>query len=558
MAQGDLSRKAPVMGRDQIGRLALTFNWMTDQLQALYADMREKVIQIQEARDAIAAKERHFRALIENATDLICIMNANGRIIYASPSVIRITGFSQEEVEGASVFNWFLEEDGKKLRAMLPKMLSHHGILRMADYRVAHKNGGHRILEMYGTNLLNDPVVGGFIINARDVTDRHKYMEELGRIEKLESIGVLAGGIAHDFNNMLTGILGNVSLARLHAKTDQAVTVRLKEAEKAILAARELTQQLLTFSGGGAPLTESASLDTLLKESVGFALSGGKVRCEYDLPGNLWPVEVDPGQIRQVVHNLVLNAVHAQGGMGVVRISAENLEIEEGAASGLPLGPGRYVVVKIEDEGHGIPEKNLARIFDPYFTTKKDGSGLGLAVTFQVIARHHGHIAVTSKPGVGSTFHVYLPASDDLPLVMKEVSTVPVSGRGERILVMDDEEAVLDVTSAMLDYMGFIVETARDGQEAVERYRRALERGEPFQVVMTDLNVAGGMGGKEAMQQILALDPRARGIVSSGYCHDPIMGEYSRYGFSGVIAKPYTPEKLFTVLEKILSRPDAS
>jgi len=185
----------------------------------------------------------------------------------------------------------------------------------------------------------------------------------------------------------------------------------------------------------------------------------------------------------------------------------------------------------------------------------EDGSGLGLAVTFQVIARHHGHVAVSSTPGEGTTFTVYLPASDDLPVVLKEVSTVPASGRGERVLVMDDEEAVLDVTSAMLSYMGFDVETARDGREAVERYQRAMERGEPFQAVMTDLNVAGGMGGKEAMRQILEMDPGARGIVSSGYCQDPIMGEYSRHGFKGVIAKPYTPEKLFTVLEKVLGKP---
>ena len=550
VAHGDLTRKAPVMGRDQIGRLAMTFNWMTDQIQTLYADMREKVTQIQEAKDAIARKERHFRALIENASDLIAVMDSEGRLTYVSPSVSRILGFSPGEVEGSSAFDWFHAEDAKRLREAFPRLMSPERVIRPAEYRVRHKDGGYRVLEMYGTNLLEDPVVHGLIVNARDMTERRKYLEELGRMEKLESIGVMAGGIAHDFNNMLTGILGNVSLARLQAPRDALLAQRLGEAEKAILAARDLTQQLLTFASGGAPLTESASMDALLKESVGFALSGGKVRAQYDLPRNLWPVEVDPGQIRQVIHNVVINAVQAQGGVGAVRIEAENKDVPED--SGLPLTPGRYVVVRISDEGHGIEEKDISRIFDPYFTTKKNGSGLGLAITHQVVARHNGHVSVSSRPGLGATFSIYLPASEDLPVETPQSPAMTLSGRGRRVLVMDDEEAVLDVTAAMLQYLGFSVDKSRDGREAVAMYQTALASGEPYSAVIMDLTVAGGMGGREAMEEIHVIDPKAVGVVSSGYCQDPIMAEYGRHGFSGFIAKPYTPEKLHQVLSKVL------
>jgi CheY-like chemotaxis protein len=317
---------------------------------------------------------------------------------------------------------------------------------------------------------------------------------------------------------------------------------------------RDLTQQLLTFSRGGAPILRTADMGKLLRDSASFALRGSNVGGEFSISDDLWPVEMDEGQINQVISNLIINAQQAMPAGGIVRVSAENITM--GTESGLPLEPGAYIKVSVEDQGVGISEEYLQRIFDPFFSTKQAGSGLGLATSYSIIQKHSGYITVESQLGVGTTFHIHLPASPDGVLIEEEKKEEkPIMGEG-RILVMDDEEHVRDTAADMLRSIGYEVVTSINGSEAIELYEEAMGSGKPFNAVIMDLTVPGGMGGKEAIQKLIEIDPEVKAIVSSGYSTDPIMANFREYGFKGVIAKPYRTRELSVALRKVIATSD--
>ncbi len=387
----------------------------------------------------------------------------------------------------------------------------------------------------------------------KEMVERARTEDELLKARRLESIGLLAGGIAHDFNNLLTAIVGNISLSKMFVNPEEKVFKRLNEAEKASMRARDLTQQLLTFSKGGAPIKRTASIAELLIDSASFALSGSNVKCEFALPEDLWSVEIDEGQISQVVNNVIINADHAMTEGGMVRVKAENTVLDD--KIGLPLNAGHYVKISIEDQGTGIPEEHLPKIFDPYFTTKAKGSGLGLTTCYSIIKRHEGLITVESKVGAGTTFYIYLPASPRKTSGEKNVSEGPIHGTG-RILVMDDEEIIREVAGKMLSHLGYQVDCAADGLEAIQLYIKAKSEGRPYSAVIIDLTIPGGMGGKEAIQRLLEIDPAIRAIVSSGYSHGPIMSEYRKFGFCSVVAKPYKVEDLSRAVHEAVSGSD--
>ncbi len=385
-----------------------------------------------------------------------------------------------------------------------------------------------------------------------EMEERSRTEEELLKARRLESIGLLAGGIAHDFNNLLTAILGNISLAKMFVDPGHKAVVRLAEAEKACTRAKDLTQQLLTFSKGGTPITRTVSITDLLIDSASFALSGSNVKCEFDLPEDIWPAEVDEGQISQVINNVIINADHAMTEGGLIRVRARNVKVTH--HDGLALKEGNYVKISVEDHGTGIPAENLPKIFDPYFTTKPKGSGLGLTTCYSIIRRHEGLISVESVVGIGTTFFIYLPASGKTATLPKGTADRPVQGSG-KVLIMDDEEIIREVAGQMLRHLGYEVCFAADGNEAIDRYSTARAEGKPFDAVIIDLTIPGGMGGKEALQKLTEIDPGIRAIVSSGYSHGPIMSEFRKFGFCGVAAKPYKIEDIGRAVREAIDGP---
>ncbi|MDH4163465.1 MAG: PAS domain S-box protein [Nitrospirota bacterium] len=384
----------------------------------------------------------------------------------------------------------------------------------------------------------------------REIADRERMEQELVKAQKLESLGVLAGGIAHDFNNLLTTVMGNISMALLDVDARHPAYKELARAERAILRAQDLTQQLLTFSKGGAPVRKTASISDLIRETAGFAVRGGRVKCESRLPDDLRLVDMDGGQMSQVIHNLIINADHAMPDGGTITVRGENVRLPVSGGPSLP--PGDYVRVSVEDHGMGIPAEYLPKIFDPYFTTKQRGSGLGLATSYSIIQKHGGSITVRSVLGRGTTFELYLPASSASALAAG-ADTATLQAAAGRVLVMDDEEDVRETAGSVLKRLGYSVALAEDGNQTITMYREAMERGEPFDAVIIDLTVPGGMGGREAVRLLREIDPSVRAIVSSGYSNDPVMAEYEDYGFAGMVSKPYRMKDLGLAVQRVLA-----
>lgn len=383
------------------------------------------------------------------------------------------------------------------------------------------------------------------------MVERQRMEEELLKARKIESVGVLAAGIAHDFNNLLTGILGYVSLAKAMANTDVNMAAYLTEVEQACQRATALTHQLLTFAKGGAPVRHTVSLVELLTESVSFALRGANVRSALQIVADLWPVHADAGQINQVIHNVLLNAVQAMPGGGTVQVRADNVELVAGAAFSLP--EGRYVKITVQDHGCGIPKEVLSNVFDPYFTTKAEGSGLGLTTAYAIVTKHDGYITVASEVGAGTTVVIYLPATQPALASAPTRPAIPQSGSG-RILVMDDEEMICKLLRRMLESLGYTVECVQDGPEVVAAYQHARTAGQPFAAVILDHTIPGGMGGLETMPHLRAIDPQVTALISSGYANNAVMADWAGYGFSGVLAKPYTIKQLQETLYNVLRR----
>ena len=376
-----------------------------------------------------------------------------------------------------------------------------------------------------------------------EIAQRQQTEEELLRARKLESIGVLAGGIAHDFNNFLTVVQGNIEVAKGQLTPSESAQEFLDQAASACQRAKFLSSQLLTFAKGGAPVRRVVSIAQLVTEAVHLARTGSPAAIEVNIAEGLWSAQVDSGQIGQVLHNILINAREAMSGSGTIQVQARNV-------LGFDAADPR-VRITISDNGHGIPEEVLRRIFDPYFTTKPGGSGLGLATAYAIVVKHGGHIAADSKPGVGSTFTIDLPASLEAPLSHAPIAGTVQTGT-ERLLVMDDDEALQILFKAVLEQLGYHVRMARDGAEAVALYKFAQAEGNRFDAVLLDLTVAGGMGGVEAAALLKDLDPAAKLIVSSGYSEAPVMSHFAEYGFDAVILKPWTVKEMSEILRQVL------
>lgn len=412
-------------------------------------------------------------------------------------------------------------------------------------------NGKEAVLLTSKVPLSDDSgKVIGLLGTYLDITERKKLEFELNKAKKLDSLGILAGGIAHDFNNYLSAILGNISLSKILLDPKQETYELLEQSEKACLRAKNLTHQLLTFSKGGEPVMRTINIKDLLKDCTRFMLSGSNVRPDFKIADDLWNLNADKDKIAQVIQNIVGNADHAMPSGGVVRVSAENLILPKQESSA--AGSNTYVKISITDKGSGIPSESMEKIFDPYFSTKSDSSGLGLTICYSIVHKHGGNISVKSKPDHGTTFEILLPAVKGWKRKTDKKEDVLTTGNG-KILLMDDEKMVTDVASRILNHMGYDVDTAPDGQTAIELYRTAMDTEKPYDVVIFDLTIPGGMGGLEAIQKLIKIDPQVKAIVSSGYSTDPVMSDFRRYGFSEVLPKPFTISSLGSVLAKLFT-----
>ncbi|MDD3805808.1 MAG: response regulator, partial [bacterium] len=528
--------------------------------------VRRGIMRRREQRESKVALQRLQlvnNALLGNAeqacyedirADAVITADTTGRIIMMNKVAEELSGWSLEDAVGREideVFNIVSGKTGRRCRGIFEKILRAGCIVGLTSLTVLiSKDGSRRTIADSGTTVCGkDGAIIGVVIVFRDITEKIIMEDELIKARKLESLGILAGGIAHDFNNILMAVLGNISLTRREVTADTGLYAKLFEAEKAVIRAKELTQQLLTFAKGGTPIKSMASIKELITDSADFALRGSNVSCNYDVAEDLWPIEADEGQISQVISNLVINADQAMPEGGVIRITATNISIDPSRIDGVVV-EGKYIKISISDSGVGMPREHLQRIFDPYFTTRKSGSGLGLAIVYSIVKKHGGLITVESEHGKGTAFHIYLPASQ------KEIKTVDKPAKimaldTGKVLVMDDEEAVRSVVGRILEHLGWEVECAEEGSQAIEAYKAALNSGYPFDVVIMDLTIPGGMGGKDAAEQLRALDAKAKVIVSSGYSNDPVLAEYRQYGFSGVINKPYRIEEMIDILYRV-------
>lgn len=504
------------------------------------------------ALQSVQESEARFRAIAATAADGIIVMDNHGKISYWNQAAEKMFGYPYQEILGNDLHLLIapgdFHADFKKGFDAFVQSGTGPAIGNTLEFSAIRKNGTHFPIEV-SVSAVELQGAWHAVGILRDISERKKTEHELLKLEKLESVGVLAGGIAHDFNNLLTVMLGSIALAQLDVASPEAVSKRLEEAEKAVIRARGLTQQLLTFSKGGAPIKKTASLPELVEESCSFYLSGSNVKCTISVGEGLRPSDVDAGQIGQVMRNLILNATQAMPNGGMIHITCDNVVVTHQDI--LPIPEGNYIRISVQDEGTGIAPGDLPKIFDPFFTTKPKGNGLGLALSYSIVKKHDGHMTVESDPGKGAVFHIYLPASQqDAPVAVHE-DTRPIVGHG-RILIMDDEDAVRRIAGEMLKILGYEPDFARDGKEALVRYEQAANSGSPFQGIIMDLTIPGGMGGKETIKKLLEIDPGAKVVVASGYSNDPVMSNYREYGFTGVIAKPYSLSNLGKILREAM------
>ncbi len=505
-----------------------------------------------------AEREINFLAsIIRNMHDAVCAIDPENKVIFWNEGAEKMFGYQSEEIIGRPVTIIIPSECEMEISHCFNFLNGQERIPTYESIRIS-KDGKRFPVEVTAVPLYDmDHRIAGCAAITKDIRDRKKMEEELLKASKIESIGVLAGGIAHDFNNLLTAIMSSISTAKDMTEPEGEINELLTIAKRASRNAKDLTYQLLSFARGSVPERETASVAELLKESIKFVMSGSNVKYKLFVEDSLWPVEMDKAQITQVIHNLALNAREAMQEGGVLTIHAENNMITK--KDNMPLREGRYVKISISDQGSGIPEDIVQKIFDPYFTTKKmgikKGTGLGLALCYVIIKNHEGFITVDSKVGEGTTFTFYLPASVGEERAEREQEHRIISGKG-KVLIMDDEEIIEKIASIMFRRMGYEITFAKDGSETIKLYERAMESGQKFDIVILDLTIPGEEGGKETIKRLLEIDPHVKAIVSSGYCEDPVMSNYRRYGFKDVLPKPYEVEELSEVVYRVLKGQD--
>jgi PAS domain S-box-containing protein len=523
--------------------------------------VRERTTQLETANRDLADQKERLAVTLRSIADGVVTTDLAEKISLMNPVAERHTGWRSDEAVGRPLTEVFRVRDrftDEPLALPVSQVLVAGGPKASVVSRaVLLARDGAEILFDASAAPIHDSAsrVVGAVLVFRDVTEKTRADEQIQKSQKLEAVGILAGGIAHDFNNLLAGIFGHIDLALGTLKPDSPAVPWLKGAAETIEGARALARQLLTFSAGGRPATEPHSLGEVVRRSARFVLSGSNVSAELAMPEDLWSCEIDPGQIRQAIDNLVLNARQAMPDGGHVTIRASNLELRADGATDVPVG--RYVELRVSDDGPGIRPEIRPRIFDPFFTTKPTGNGLGLATVHSIITQHGGTIELDASKATGTTFRIRLraAAATAAPKVVAPAGE-PSAPAGEptrpagncRLLVLDDEPSIRRLIQAALREVGYEVLVASEGAEAVALFQAAKREQRPIEIVILDLTIAGGMGGTETLARLRAIDPGLRAIASSGYSTGDVMAEPRAFGFVGTLAKPYTLAELERVV----------
>jgi two-component system cell cycle sensor histidine kinase/response regulator CckA len=505
------------------------------------------------AENKIRQSEEFIRSILNTVDEGFIVIDRDYRIVIANSAYCEQVGMASDEVIGQHCF----EISHKKTipcfevgEECAVKLAFETGKPHTALHR--HSDNGHSIFVETKAYPLKEEAgtVTSVIETINNITEKHLLEEERLKTQKLESIGLLAGGIAHDFNNLLQGIFGYIAIARMAIDDKERSLSAIDQAEKALQQSVNLTNQLLTFSKGGEPVMKNTDPGPVIENATAFAMSGSGSKYNINLDKELWSILADQGQIAQVIQNIVLNADQAMRASGTIEVSARNIRAGDPTFP-TTLPPGDYVAIQIRDSGVGIPKQHHDKVFDPYFSTKENGSGLGLATSYSIINKHHGTITLSSRPEMGTTFTIYLPAAKVMTEGLAPTACVEIK-KTARILVMDDEEIIREVMGHLLNALDFDVVLAHNGEDTLAQYRKAIESDRPFDVVIMDLTIRGGMGGVETVGKLLEIDPDAKAVVSSGYSDDADLAEYRKHGFKAFLKKPYNVEELKSVLHSLL------
>jgi len=541
-ATHDLSKRVSLPGSDELSHLAETVNQTLDSLE-----------QSQHERDRLTGElerdQRRVRYYFDNAHDLIFALDNAGLLTMVNATCARVLGYEQQELLGRAVME-FVAPESRAFVERAVGQIQNGETVPVTTVDVITREGQRLTLDLSGQRLREDGRITGTFHIARDITERLQFEREIQRSQALDSLGSVAAGLAHDFNNVLTVVKGNLSLGQSCIDDPDSAGEHLEAADRALGRAQALATQLLTFSRGGAPVKEPVDMTTLVRDAVQFGLSGSAVLPITDIDDSLPSVDADRNQLFQVVQNIVLNAREAMHDTGTLRVSLTTLLVDQEHPFGTAI-PGRHVALAIADSGPGIAPQNMSRVFVPFFTTKKSGHGLGLATVRSIVRRHGGDVTLTSVPGQGTTVCVCLPAGPAMTKTVREpVKTTPVENCHGHLLVMDDETAVAGVACAMARRLGYDATAVENGEAALSAYTEAANRQQPYDVVIMDLTVAGGMGGLEATRRLRERYPDARVIASSGYSDDASIADYAARGFDGALAKPYSLEDLAHALSE--------
>ncbi len=502
---------------------------------------------IQDKKSPKIDYKRLYDALYENNLSMHFTVDKEFCLIAVNGLGAENLGYKPQEMILQKFINFIHPQYHKNVIEQLNYCIDNPGQLFQWEFKMTRRDG-EAIWVKDRARTIESRNPKNILISCEDITVRkqaERSLDEIIKSYKIESLSRLAGGIAHDFNNLLTGILGNLSLIKANLNENDISYEKIIEIENTSIMAKDLAEQLFVFSTGGETYKTTLSVRELLKESLDFVLKDSDVTFEMTAENSFDKVRADSEQIKQVVGNIILNAYQAMAGSGKISIDLKDVAVKD--KSSLPLDKGDYIEISIKDEGVGISKEDLFKVFDPYYSTKSSAAGLGLSTAETIIKNHNGHIRIESLPEVETTVHIYLPVFHDIeaetePQADKQVEYDTRLLSGKRVLVMDDEQFIRKVAGNILEHLGCIVDFAKEGNEAIEKYKTSLNTDSPFDFVILYLTVGDGLGGEETLKQLIKIDPEVKAFVSSGYFHDPVMVNYKDYGFVGVINKPYEIE----------------